>query len=579
MADSRKFDLVVFDMAGTTVNDGDAVHHSLQGALLSIAGCNVSRDAVNAVMGIQKPVAIRSLLRDSTGSAPDESLVDRVHDDFVNRMLTYYRTDPTIREIDGVTNLFKYLKSQGIRVGIDTGFNRPIAQAIIDRLGWERAGLIDASATADEVVAGRPAPFMIYRLMELTGVHDAGRVIKVGDTPSDLNEGTNARCGMVVGVTEGSHTADELRPHPHHHLIPTVRDLPKLIENSGVASHRLRLFTPGPLNTSDATKRAMLRDIGAWDDELITLTAAIRGELIELAGLTKQDGYDAVLMQGSGTFGVESVIGSLVPPGGRLLVAANGAYGERIAAMAKKLEIDTTVVRSTEHEPILPGDISAAMQGQKFDAVAVVHCETTTGVLNPMEQIGQVVKNNGSRYIVDAMSSFAGMVIDFKSAGIDALISSANKCVEGVPGVSFALVKRDWLSSAAGWALSLDLVDQWKGLEDHGRFRYTPPTHVLLALHMALEELRDSGGVPARAKRYRDNHRTLISGMTALGISTIVKPDYQSPFITTFLDPTDPAFDFSQFYKRLRDRGFIIYFGKLTATKCFRQSLESSCAV
>ncbi len=563
------FDLVVFDMAGTTVNDGDAVNLSLRGALKAVAKCVVTRDAVNAVMGIQKPVAIRTLLRQNTGSEPSPSLVDQIHDDFVDRMLAFYRSDPAVREIDGVTKLFGYLKSKNIRVGIDTGFNRPIAQAIIDRLGWERDGLIDASVTADEVVAGRPAPFMVYRLMELTGVHDVSRVIKVGDTPSDLHEGTNARCGMVVGVTEGSHTADELRPHPHSHLIPTVRDLPQLIEQA--SPRRLRLYTPGPLNTSDAVKSAMLRDIGAWDDELIQLTSAIRKSLLEIAGVGQD--YDSILMQGSGTFGVESVVGSLVPRGGRVLVAANGAYGERIALITGKLGIDTTVVRSPEHQPILPEQINTALAaGGHYDAVVVVHCETTTGVLNPIQSIGKIVRQHGCRLIVDAMSSFAGMEIDFTAAGIDALVSSANKCIQGVPGVSFAIVKRDWLESADGYArsLSLDLIDQWKGLQSHGRFRYTPPTHVLLALRQAIAELSAEGGIPARARRYRQNHAALMKAMSELGFTSPVEPEHQSPFITTFLDPMDSSFNFTQLYKRLRDRGFIIYFGKLTACKCFR---------
>ncbi len=224
-----QFDLVVFDMAGTTVHDGDAVHHCLMAALQAVAGHAASREAVNAVMGIAKPAAIRELLSQRTGPGPDQATVNRVHADFVRRMLAYYRTDPAVREVDGASDVFRALRAAGIKVALDTGFDRPIAQVIIDRLGWERDGLIDASATADEVPEGRPAPHMIARLMRLTGVADPARVVKVGDTPSDLHEGTNARCGRVVGVTGGSHTADELRPHPHTHLIGTVRELPQLL--------------------------------------------------------------------------------------------------------------------------------------------------------------------------------------------------------------------------------------------------------------------------------------------------------------------------------------------------------------
>jgi phosphonatase-like hydrolase len=222
---TRKFDLVVFDMAGTTVVDDDAVNQCLGGALESGSGIRPTRDAINAVMGIQKPVAIRSLLRDLSGRDPDPGLVDRIHDAFRQRMLDYYRSDPAVREIDGVGETFRKIRSMGIRIGIDTGFDRPIASVIFDRLGWIKDGLVDASVTADEVVAGRPAPFMIFRLMELTQVHVVGRVAKVGDTPSDLWEGTNAGCGLVAGVTGGSHSAQQLAEHPHTHLVRSCTDL------------------------------------------------------------------------------------------------------------------------------------------------------------------------------------------------------------------------------------------------------------------------------------------------------------------------------------------------------------------
>jgi 2-aminoethylphosphonate-pyruvate transaminase len=571
-------DLVVFDMAGTTVYDGDAVNESLRGALLDVAQCATTRDAVNLVMGLRKPLAIALLLQQSTGHAPADALVNQVHDNFVDRMLNYYATSPLVREVEGAGELFAWLKSHGIKVGIDTGFNRPIAQVIIDRLGWEKNKLIDVSVTADEVPAGRPAPFMIYRCMEKTGVQQIARVVKVGDTPSDLYEGTNAGCGLVVGVTEGSHTADELRSHPHTHLIATVRDLPGCIEQSRALldstqpQKQLRLFTPGPLNTSATVKRMMLRDIGAWDNELIELTRGIRESLLKVARLPKEAGYEAVLMQGSGTFGVEAAVGSLVPRGGRLLVASNGAYGERIAGIAHRLGINTTVARSPECEPITPGQLQAALAGQRFEVVAIVHCETTTGVLNPIDALGPLVKKHGARLIVDAMSSFGGIDIDWQAVGCDALISSSNKCIEGVPGFSFTIVKRDWLERAQSQprSVSLDLVDQWQGFESHGRFRFTPPTHTLRAFSQALLELEYEGGVSAREKRYQANHRALVAGMSLLGFQPAVQAEHQSHFITTFLEPLDRGFDFSRFYSGLRDRGLIIYAGKLTAVKCFR---------
>ena len=221
--------LVVFDMAGTTVYDGDAVNVCLRAAL-DDAEVHVTRDAVNAVMGIAKPLAIRTLLAEQRGAgAVAEEEVERIHADFLARMLTYYREDPAVREVEGAAETFRVLRQAGIKVALDTGFSRPIVDAILARLGWQEAGLIDATVASDEVAQGRPHPDLVYRAMELTGITDVGRVAKVGDTPSDLQEGSAAGCGWIVGVTAGSHTAEELEPYPHTHLIPTIAALPPLL--------------------------------------------------------------------------------------------------------------------------------------------------------------------------------------------------------------------------------------------------------------------------------------------------------------------------------------------------------------
>jgi len=221
-------ELVVFDMAGTTVYDGDAVLHSLQAALLS-EGIETERDEVNAVMGITKPVAIAHILTQKRGMIPDNEEVNRIHEKFLTQMFAYYREHPDVREVDGAAETFQKLRAAGIKIGLDTGFSRSIADTILMRLGWNNAGLIDATVTSDEVENGRPAPDMILRLMELTGVSDVAKVAKVGDTPSDLKQGTSAGCRFVVGVTEGSHSRSELEAFPHTHLIGTVAELPKLI--------------------------------------------------------------------------------------------------------------------------------------------------------------------------------------------------------------------------------------------------------------------------------------------------------------------------------------------------------------
>jgi len=333
------------------------------------------------------------------------------------------------------------------------------------------------------------------------------------------------------------------------------------------------LFTPGPLTTSQTVKQAMLRDAGSWHTDFNALVADVRTRLLSLAGLTREQGWEAILMQGSGTFGVESVFQTCVPPEGRVVVLANGAYGERMVQMLKHAKIAHHVLRTAEDAP---ADAAALENCLAEDAavthVAVVHCETTTGLLNPIERLGRVAKRHGKTYVVDAMSSFGGMPIDIEACGIDFLISSANKCIEGVPGFSFVLCRRDALLATEGWArsLSLDLLGQLKAFEKDGKFRYTPPTHVILAFDQALRELDLEGGVPARNERYRRNHATLLAGMDRLGFKPYLNPSLQAPIITAFLHPANAPFDFDRFYTELSRRGFIIYPGKLTQVDTFR---------
>jgi 2-aminoethylphosphonate-pyruvate transaminase len=333
------------------------------------------------------------------------------------------------------------------------------------------------------------------------------------------------------------------------------------------------LFTPGPLTTSATVKRAMLRDAGSWHVEFNDLVRSVRERLLALAGVSQAGGYEAVLMQGSGTFGVEAAVTSAVPRDGKLLAVVNGAYGKRIVAMARQAGIATEVLRYPEDTPAEPADVARALDGDaSISDVAVVHCETTTGILNPIESIACAVKERERRSVVDAMSSFGGIPIDVARSGIDYLVSSANKCIEGVPGFSFAIARRAALEAAEGNArsLSLDLVAQWRGFEKNGQFRFTPPTHAILAFDQALRELDEEGGIEARAARYRRNHDVLIEGMRALGFRPYLRPEVQSYIITAFHYPRHPSFDFDVFYRKLSERGMIIYPGKLTEVACFR---------
>jgi 2-aminoethylphosphonate-pyruvate transaminase len=337
------------------------------------------------------------------------------------------------------------------------------------------------------------------------------------------------------------------------------------------SSHDKLLFTPGPLTTSLAVKRAMLHDAGSWHFEFNTLVREIRGRLLKLAGV--RDDYECVLMQGSGTFGVESVLSSTIPPNGKVVILINGAYGERMLLMSQALKIAAVPLRSAEDKTADLAQLERLLRKDKqISHVAVVHCETTTGILNPIEEIGRLVSAYDKTYIVDAMSTFAAVQIDFGAADIDYLVSSANKCIEGVPGFSFIIASRSHLLSCDGYArsLSLDLLGQWKGFEKNGQFRYTPPTHSILAFAEALDELDLEGGIEGRAARYKQNHKTLLDGMRRLGFRSYLPPEIQSYIITSFYYPDDPKFTFQDFYRRLSDKGFIIYPGKLTQVDLFR---------
>jgi 2-aminoethylphosphonate-pyruvate transaminase len=333
------------------------------------------------------------------------------------------------------------------------------------------------------------------------------------------------------------------------------------------------LFTPGPLTTSATVKAAMQRDIGSRDADFIELVAGIRSELLHIAGVSREQGYEAVLMQGSGTFGLESVISSVIPPEGRFVVLANGAYGERMATIAERLGISTRLARWPENESPQPAAVQRLIEEEPGAThVAIVHCETTTGILNPIDEIVRIVKAGDREFILDAMSSFGGVPLDLSNLEIDYLISSPNKCLEGVPGFSFVLARRAALEATKGRArsVSLDLLAQWEGLERNGQFRFTPPTHALLGFARALEELREEGGVAARAARYRASHETLRTGMRRLGFAEYLPAERQSNTITAFRYPDDPSFRFEDFYHHLRARGFVIYPGKLSQADCFR---------
>ncbi len=333
-----------------------------------------------------------------------------------------------------------------------------------------------------------------------------------------------------------------------------------------------KLLTPGPLTTTDTVKREMLADHCTWDDDYKQITQKIRRELLELAHVSEKD-YTVVLMQGSGSFGVESVITSVVGDDEKLLIVANGAYGERMVDIAEHARISYALYEE-EYDKIPSAERVEKLleEDPAITHVAMVHSETTSGILNDIASVAEMVKAAGKTMIVDAMSSFGGVDIEVGKLGIDFIISSANKCIQGVPGFSFIICNRQKLMESAGKArsLSLDLYDQWKTMEKDGKWRFTSPTHTVLAFAKAMEELKEEGGIPARSKRYYDNNRLLIRKMKEMGIQAYIGEEHQGPIITTFFYPEHHNFSFQEMYGFIKERGYAIYPGKVTDADTFR---------
>jgi len=331
------------------------------------------------------------------------------------------------------------------------------------------------------------------------------------------------------------------------------------------------LLTPGPLTTSLATKQAMLRDWGSWDAAFNGITASLRRDLVDV--VYGGDEYTCVPLQGSGTFSVEAAIGTVVPRGGRLLVPNNGAYCARIVRICGYLGRAVVELPVPEDQPATAQMIDAALAADpSITHVAQVHCETGAGVLNDLAGIAQVCARRGKGLIVDAMSSFGALPIDVAQMPFDALIAASGKCLEGVPGMGFVIVRKSVLEGCTGNAhsLAMDLYDQYVYMEKTTQWRYTPPTHVVAALRAAVDQFKAEGGQPARLARYTANCRALIDGMATLGFRPFLRPEVQAPIIVTFHAPADAAYAFKAFYEKTRERGYILYPGKLTQVETFR---------
>ncbi len=332
------------------------------------------------------------------------------------------------------------------------------------------------------------------------------------------------------------------------------------------------LLTPGPLTTSIEVKRAMLRDWGSWDEDFRALTADLRRRLLALLG-DGADAYECIPMQGSGTFGVEAMLGSFLPRDGKILVLSNGAYGARAAETVRYLGRELTVIDKGDYLPPRGEEVSAAIAADPaITHVLAIHCETSSGILNPLAEIAAATAAAGRKLLIDSMSAFGAIDLQPDRIPFEAMVSSANKCIEGVPGFGFVLARRDALEASRGNAhsLSLDLHAQWAAMEKTGQWRYTPPTHVVAAFIEALRIHQAEGGVAARGARYAANRDMLVVGMREIGFETLLDDRWLSPIIVTFFSPADPAFDFARFYELMKRQGYIIYPGKLTVADSFR---------
>ena len=332
------------------------------------------------------------------------------------------------------------------------------------------------------------------------------------------------------------------------------------------------LLTPGPLTTSYQVKAQMLRDWGSWDDDFRAMTQEMRDRLLALIG-DGAEAFDCVPMQGSGSFSVEAMLGTFIPTSGKALVLANGAYGQRSAQTLQYLNRDHIILDKGDYLPPR-GEMVAQILAQDpaITHVVAIHCETSSGILNPIEEISQATYAAGRALLIDSMSAFGALPLDANQIRYEALVSSANKCIEGVPGFGFVIARKTALEAAKGnsHSLCLDLHAQWAHMNKTGQWRYTPPTHVVAAFLEALRAHEAEGGVAARGARYRQNRDVIVEGMRSLGFETLLKDRWLSPIIVTFFCPADPKFKFEQFYTLMKKKGFIIYPGKLTKLDSFR---------
>ncbi len=603
MSLARRFDLVIFDWAGTMVDFGCCAPVNALLEAFARRGVTLTEPEVRRDMGKAKADHVRALLADAriaaawsaaNGTAPTDRDSSALIADLGPLMREQAAQVATL--IEGARATVQALRAAGLKVASSTGYTREMMEPVLARAAAQGYAP-DHVVCSGETAQGRPSPLMIYKACAELGVWPLSRVVKVDDAEAGVAEGRAAGC-FTVGVAASGNgvglsaaalaeltaparaariaaAAEALYAAGADLVIDSVADLVPALERyaSGLAVTRREpvLLTPGPLTTSAQTKSAMLADWGSWDGAFNALTASVCRDLVAI--VHAQSDHVCVPLQGSGTFAVEAALGTLVPKGGKVLVPDNGSYCKRIVRILGYLGREAVVLRHGEQEPADPERIDAALRADpKITHVAQVHCETGTGILNPLPEIAAIVQKHDRGLIIDAMSSYGAIPLDARTLRFEALIAASGKCLEGVPGMGFIIARRTTLERAGGntASLSMDLLDQWQYMQKTGQWRFTPPTHVIAALRAAVDQYQAQGGQPARLARYSENCAALVAGMRALGFKTFLPDDLQAPIIVTFHSPPDPKYDFSEFYRRVRGRGCILYPGKLTAVDTFR---------
>ena len=585
----QKVKAVILDWAGTTIDYGSVA--PVKGFIDGFRhiGYEITAEMARKPMGLLKIDHVRAIA-DMLPEEISEEQILAAYEVFEKTLFSNITSHCDLK--DHVIETAQALRKAGIKIGSTTGYTAQMMAVVVPKAA-EQGYSPDLYVTPDQTTKGRPYPYMIWKNFMEFGISDPKEVVKIGDTLADIEEGKNAGCwtvGVVMGSSELGLTRAEVEALSATDLDcrkTTVRatyykagadyiidDLDELIDVIADVNRRLaqrasyKLLTPGPLTTRTAVKEAMLTDHCTWDEEYKAITTSVMRDITNIAA---NGDYATVLLQGSGSYAVEAMIHCLPGREEKLLILSNGAYGERMITMASIAGRTYACLRFDETHPIAVAAVEEALKADsEIDTVVFVHCETTTGVLNPLAELTKLAKSHGKKVLVDAMSSFAAYEIDMPSLDIDALAASSNKCLEGLPGLSFVIAKKSLLETCRGNSRShsLDLYDQYQGLyAGGGKFRFTSPTNVLLALRQAIDEYKKEGGLPARRIRYMENKKILTDGLSKLGICAVVAPEHQSHIITAFaLD----GLDFQALYGGLKAKGFIIYPGKLTDLPTFR---------